>query len=144
MKIKHCLFLLLTTALISKTCYSQHKTDILIGKTLTATTGSVCEETPDDNPCAGAMLYTTLQFTTSNTIEITEKEISSCGSVHISSQLKYSWRVKNDTIIVINSKPEDIEYHFLKDLELKFKNDTLFGYKAFNNKIEEYIFNVEE
>lgn len=74
MKIKHYLFLLLTTALISKTCYSQHNTDILIGKTLTTTTGSVCEETPDDNPCAGAMLYTTLQFTTRILLKLQKKK----------------------------------------------------------------------
>ncbi|KAF9657917.1 hypothetical protein ABHQ57_08840 [Tenacibaculum sp. ZH5_bin.1] len=119
---------------------AQNKTDILTNKEYVSNIGYGCEETPEPNPCAGVKMYLILNFSKEQVL-ITEKNISSCGSEYITSKLKYKWELTQDSIIKIYSKPEEIEYKFLKDLVLKIENDKMIGNKKYSNsKIENFIF----
>ncbi|MGG6231002.1 hypothetical protein [Tenacibaculum sp. SDUM215027] len=132
------LFLLFTN--LSLGVNAQNKADILTYKEYVSNIGYKCEETPEPNPCAGIQMYLILNFSKEQVL-ITEKDISSCGSEYITSILEYKWELTQDSIIRIYSKPEEIEYKFLKDLVLKIENGKVIGNKKYwNNKIDKFIF----
>lgn len=137
MKINLLLFLAVAYTSINNS-YSQNSRDFLVNKTFVSEIGSICEETPDDNPCAGLTEYATLEFKR-NSVKIIEKQVSSCDSTYINTKLECNWRVNSKNEVKLNVKPKEIKYKFIEGLRLKIKNDTLFGYK----KTEEYIFNIE-
>ncbi|WP_109435326.1 MULTISPECIES: hypothetical protein [Aquimarina] len=112
---------------------AQNEYDILINQTFISNIGSVCEETPEPDPCAGLEVYLILKFTKEN-ISIVEKEISSCGSEYITSKLDYHWELIQNSEIKVHSIPKEIEYKFLKDLVLKIEDGKIIGYKKLWNK----------
>ncbi len=74
-----CLVIFLLTYSISVT--QEMKTHL--NKELIAYVGSICEETPDDNPCAGSEIYLTLLFDKEK-VSVSEKEVSTCGKENTS------------------------------------------------------------
>lgn len=62
----------------------------LNGRTFSANIGSVCEETSEPNPCAGYQIYLELKFNEFE-VEVTEKEISSCGKVNYEKKYLSIW-----------------------------------------------------
>jgi len=100
----------------------------LVGQAFSCSIGYMCEETPDNNPCAGLEIYLILNFS-EETVSIIEKEISSCGVEHINSQLRYKWELTQDSEIKIDTNLKEIEYHFIKNLVLKIENGTVIGNK---------------
>jgi len=58
--------------------YSQNIKKKLNNKVFVSNIGSICEETPKPDPCAGQQIYLVLKFKNKNII-IREKYISSCG-----------------------------------------------------------------
>lgn len=123
------------------TLNAQSKDAILTQQMFITKIESLFEETPKSNPCAGLEIYLILKFTKDN-LSIIEKEISSCDEEHISSKLDYKWELTQDSEIIIDSNPQEIEYNFLKDLVLKIENEKVMGYKKKgNNKIKKIEFN---
>lgn len=120
---------------------AQSKDAILIHQTFISKIGSICEETPDDNPCAGLEIHLILKFTKDN-LSIIEKEISSCDEENISSRLSYKWKLTQNSEIKIDTNPQEIEYHFLKDLVLKIEDEKVIGYKKQGiKKMNKFEFN---
>lgn len=131
---KHILFFLFITIFLN--INAQDKVDNLLNGEFISNIGYGCEETPEPNPCAGVEMYLILNFTKERVL-VTEKDISSCGSEYITSELEYKWELTQDSIIKIQSKPEEIEYKFLKNLVLKIEKREIVGYK---NKTEKFVF----
>ncbi len=135
---KHILFLLFINIFLS--INAQDKANNLPSGEFISNIGYECEETPEPNPCAGVEMYIILNFTKERVL-VTEKDISCCGSEYITSKLEYKWELTQDSIIKIHSKPEEIEYKFLKDLVLKIEKREMVGYKEYwNNKTEKFVF----
>lgn len=105
----------------------------------TAQVSSVCEETPDDNPCAGYDIFLTLRFNNDEVVLI-EKNISSCNEETIAASFIYNWELKEENIHVY-TKPDDIKYTYFKTLELVYENNKIIGsIKHDNGKTKVYSF----
>lgn len=105
---------------------AQGNQNALINRTFIAHVGSLCEETPDDNPCAGQEIYLVLEFKNEEVL-IVEKHISSCNYeliVHIGN---YKWALTHKNQVIIDAPSNKIEDTYLKDLLLEFKNEKLLG-----------------
>ncbi len=129
---KRILFLIVINSFI--TLHAQSKNDLLINKTFSINIGSVCEETPEPNPCAGFEIFFILHFTKNN-VSVLEKNISSCDSEDIVSKLNYKWEFTKNSEIKIYSNSKEIQYNFLKDLVLKIEKKKIVGYKK-NKRFE--------
>lgn len=124
------IFLFINSFLLLQT---QIESEFLINETFSSKVGYMCEETTDDDPCAGFEIYLVLKFSKEKVI-IIEKEVSSCDTEQIASQLEYKWELTEDSEIKMDINPKDIKYHFLKDLILKTENKTIIGYKENGSK----------
>lgn len=122
--------------LMSFLMYAQKNKNSIINKTFIAKTGSVCEETPDDNPCAGTEIYLVLHFTR-KFVSAEEKQISSCGEETTSPIGVFAWKWKKAGKLNIMSN----EGTFLQNLSLQYHNGELTG-KEINEikKISKYHF----
>ncbi len=118
------------------------KTDInLLGNTFSANVNSVCEETPDDNPCAGEQVYVVVTFSEEE-VKLIEKGISGCDKETYSYSFKYKWEFKNNEI-KIHSNPEEVKYTCLKKLRLILKEEELLGFITYDNgKVMEHKFTM--
>ncbi len=131
---------LLLIVLSTMTIFSQEKNTqdtaiTIINKTFIAKIGSVCEETPDDNPCAGYEIFLELNFTKKNSA-VLEKEISSCDKESIREKLNYKWELLPNTEVKIHWDLEDFSYpEFVSGLTLKLEKETLVGYKKYTERI---------
>lgn len=106
---KQILFLLFINSFLGLNAQSDN--DMLINQTFISMIGSVCEETPDDNPCAGLEIFLILNFNEDN-VSVIEKEVSSCGIDNIISTLDYKWKLTENYEIKIHNDPKEIEYDF--------------------------------
>ena len=104
----------------------------LINRTFFTTIRKVCEETPEPDPCAGYIENFNLEFTKTE-VFVTEKRINTCNQEYTLSKLNYKWKLIGKDKIEIFSNPNEIEFNFLKNLVLKFKDDRLIGYKDSKN-----------
>lgn len=129
------LFILITSVL-------QAQNISIIGKQFIANVNSVCEETPDDNPCAGEEIYVVVKFL-KDKVELTEKGVSSCDKETYIRKFKYNYGIKeNDILIAL--KPEEVEYTHLKEIKFVIENKKLFGSITYpNGKIIVYEFKEE-
>lgn len=125
---KFSLFFILMIAITIKAQKVENK---LIDKTFQANIGSICEETPDYNPCAGAEIFLVLQFT-KNKVTITQKDVSSCNKETIYCKYTYNWKFK-ETEIIINSKLEEIKYTYINKLKVFYKEEKLIGLITYGN-----------
>ena len=133
---KQILFLLLINSFLGLNAQSNN--DMLINQTFISMIGSVCEETPDDNPCVGLEIFLVLNFKEDN-VSIIEKEVSSCGIENITSMLDYKWKLIQNHEIKIDNDPKEIEYDFLKNLVIKVEQGKVTGYIKRGNKITDKI-----
>ena len=118
---------------------AQENQNLLVNKTFTAKVGSVYEETPNDNPCAGQEVYLVLKFKKEEVL-VSEKYISSCGKESIIIIVNYKWELLKCNKIKIDVNPRRIEYTYLHKLTLELRNRQLFGKRKNGNIISEYIF----
>ncbi|TCI91878.1 hypothetical protein [Tenacibaculum sp. M341] len=118
------------------------KSDLnLLGNTFSANVNSVCEETPDDNPCAGEQIYIVVTFSEEE-VKLIEKGISSCDKETYSYSFKYKWEFINNEI-KIHSNPEEVKYTYLKKMRLILKEEELFGFITYDNgKVIEHKFTM--
>ncbi|WP_299675707.1 hypothetical protein [uncultured Tenacibaculum sp.] len=129
------LFILITSVL-------QAQNISIIGKQFIANVNSVCEETPDDNPCAGEEIYVVVKFL-KDMVELAEKGISSCDKETYIRKFKYNYEIKENDIL-ITLKPEEVEYTHLKEIKFTIENKKLFGAITYpNGKIIVYEFKEE-
>lgn len=111
-----------------------------LNKELIANVGSIFEETPDDNPCAGSEIYLTLLFDKEK-VCVTEKEISSCGKEFITEIGKYNWELVSNKEISINFDPQKTKNTYAQNLFLQIKNHNIIGkIRHLNGEIIEYPF----
>lgn len=129
-------FLILTLSLSA-----QEKPNLLVNKTFTTKVGSICEETPDDNPCAGQEIYLVLKFEKEE-VFVSEKYISSCGKESIIIIGQYKWELLKCNKIKIDADPKKILYTYMEDLIIEFKDEQLLGKRKNGNIINEYIFDA--
>ncbi|PKV51390.1 hypothetical protein ATE84_3475 [Aquimarina sp. MAR_2010_214] len=135
---KQILFLLFINLFLGLNAQSNN--DILINQTFISMIGSVCEETPDDNPCAGLEIFLILNFSKNN-VSILEKEVSSCGVENINYTLDYKWELIQNHEIKIYNNPKEIAYDFLKNLVIKVENKKVIGYtKRGDKKTDKFEF----
>ena len=141
MKIKQEILISILSFVFVLQLQSQNIAKRINNEIFTSKIGSICEETPDSNPCAGQGIYLTLKFNEKK-IEITEMYISSCGKKSISYKLEYLWELKNDNEIKIHYKPNEVKYKSIENIKFKLIKEIIIGYKKEgNNKIVEYKFN---
>ncbi len=128
-------------------CYlSSHaqKMKKLLNKELIAKVDTVYEETPDDNPCAGSQIYLTLLFDKEQ-VQITEKEISTCGKVATHKIGIYYWKMLPDQKIEVDFIKSQTEDTYAKNLALELRDKQLIGSVTHvNGRIMEYIFKEKE
>lgn len=111
-----------------------------LNKELTANVGTLYEETPDNNPCAGSQIYLTLLFDQEK-VCVSEKEISTCEKENISEIGSFNWQLLENNRIDIGFDPQKIKYTYAKTLSLELKNDTVIGKIIhLNGTTSEYIF----
>jgi len=112
----------------------------VLHKELTANVGTICEETPDDNPCAGSAIYLILVFDKKE-VQVTEKEISSCDKETIHEIGTFDWKLKDHKEISIDFVPQKIQGTYAENLILELRDKQLLGrIKHLNGQIVEYVF----
>lgn len=117
---------------------AQSQNDFITSKSFSYHIGSICEETSEPNPCAGIQEYLFLNFSPKE-ISIVQKEISTCGSEEIIHQFSYEWKLINDSSIKIESNPQEIQYSYFKDLDLRIENKKIIGYKQLSKDVTQRI-----
>lgn len=109
-------------------------------KEFTANVGTIYEETPDDNPCAGSQIYLTLFFN-KETVSVSEKEVSTCGKENISEIGNFIWQLMPSNKIKIYFDLQKIKYTYAKNLSLELENNNIVGTIIhLNNTTSKYIF----
>jgi len=102
--------------------------------------GTIYEETPDDNPCAGSQIYLTLFFE-KETVSVSEKEVSTCGKENISEIGNFIWQLMPSNKIKIYFDLQKIKYTYAKNLSLELENNNIVGTIIhLNNTTSKYIF----
>ncbi len=99
---KLILFILFVSSFLAVN--AQSNPDALFGQTFMTKIATVCEETPDSNPCAGFEIFLVLSFS-KEAVSVTEKNISSCNKESIFSKRNYTWELTADSEIIIHSNP---------------------------------------
>lgn len=128
--------------LIFTCCFSSYaqKMNTYLHKELLANVGSICEETPDDNPCAGSEIYLSLLFDEKK-VEIAEKEISTCGKESISLIGTFNWKLVKNQKIIIDFATEKTKGTYAEKLFLELKQQQLIGSVThLNGRVIKYVF----
>lgn len=97
----------------------------LTGKSFSAIIESVCVETSPPNPCASYQTYLGLKFSEFE-VEVSEKEIASCGKVKYNSKYVTQWHFKNPDQVVIN-KLTSRNKQIIEGNSLNFNENKLIG-----------------
>ncbi|WP_123902642.1 hypothetical protein [Chryseobacterium elymi] len=127
-------YLLLFSIFLTSISYAQKN---IAGKEFTTKIGSICEETPEPVKCSGSTDYLVLKFK-NKSVDVIEKRLK-CNEEQILHKNNFIWRiVKNKIDIQI---PSNNQSSFIKNLDLRIKNNQLIGYKEdWQKKKREYIF----
>lgn len=127
-------YLLLFLIFLASISFAQKN---IIGKEYTTKIGSIYEETPEPVKCSGSTDYLVLKFKNKN-VDVIEKRLK-CNEEQILHKNNFIWRiVKNKIDIQI---PSNNQSSFIKNLDLRIKNNQLIGYKEdWQKKKREYIF----
>jgi len=129
-----------TVLFMSISMNAQDNKLLLVNKTFEANVGSVCEETPDNNPCSGWQVYLVLEFKEKD-VMVTEKSISSCGEASKMKLGNYTWALLNNTEVQIDAKAKEVNYTYLENLQLELRNGQLLGKRVDANKrMNNYVF----
>ncbi len=124
-------------------CYlSSHaqKMKKLLNKELIAKVGTVYEETPDDNPCAGSQIYLTFLFDKKQ-VQVSEIEISSCDKESIHNIGTYTWKLLCTKEVKIDFDPDMTKGTYVENIALKIQDKQLIGtITHLNGQVIEYIF----
>ena len=114
--------------------------DVHLNKELIAKVGTIYEETPDDNPCAGSEIYLTLFFDTEK-VSVSEKEVSTCGKESVFEIGNFDWQLMSSNEIKIDFDPQKIKYTYAQNLSLELENNTIIGTIIhLSNTTSKYIF----
>ena len=109
-------------------------------KELIAKVGTIYEETPDDNPCAGSEIYLIFLFDKKR-VQVVEKVISTCDQESIYTIGTYPWKLLDSKEIKIDFDPVMVEGTSAKGLFLELRNQQVIGnITHLNGKVVEYIF----
>ncbi len=139
MRARFCVLLILLTI----TTQGQKIEDIFLNKPFMANVNSVCEETPDDNPCAGEEIYVVVKFL-KDKVELAEKGVSSCGEETYVLNFTYSWNIKEDEIVILTN-PKEVKSTHLKKIKFSIQDKKLIGYITYpNGKVIAYHFKEEK
>ncbi|WP_378174081.1 hypothetical protein [Aquimarina sp. SS2-1] len=98
----------------------------LLHKELTAKVGAICEETPDDNPCAGSQIYLTFLFDKER-VQVSEKEISTCDKESIHNIGSYTWKLLDSKEIKVDFDPMMIKGTYAEHIFLELRDKQLIG-----------------
>ncbi|WP_034242124.1 hypothetical protein [Aquimarina atlantica] len=113
-------------------------------KELRTEVATVCEETPDDNPCAGSTIYLALWFDKKQ-VQVSEKEVSTCDQESIYNIGTYTWKLLPNKEIKIDFDPNRIKGTYAEGLSLKLRDKQLIGYITYiNGEVGEYAFKEKE
>lgn len=118
---------LLFLCMLASFLNGQNQTSFFKNKKFISLIETVCEETPDENPCAGYEVFLEVTFKEDD-VFIVEKSISSCKQEEIYRTLNYKWKLIDNTLVIAYDSKE-IAYSYLKDIDLQIKKNKLYGYK---------------
>ncbi|MFC5048386.1 hypothetical protein [Aquimarina hainanensis] len=93
-------------------------------KKLVTKVGTVCEETPDDNPCAGSEIYLSLFFDKKE-VKVSEIEVATCGQESIYNIGTYTWKLLPNKEIRIDFIPEQTKGTYAEHLFLELRDKKL-------------------
>lgn len=131
--------LVLIALFFSLLIYGQANKKKLIGKVFITKLESICEEVSPPDPCAGYEEYMILAFK-ENDVLVTEKQITSCDKETVSSQRKFTWKIKESEII-IKIPFKEKQNTVLKNFSLKLEKEGIIGIKkTYENKTVHYKF----
>ncbi|MBG6130346.1 hypothetical protein IWQ47_001571 [Aquimarina sp. EL_43] len=115
-----------------------------LNKKLIAKVGAVCEETPDDNPCAGSEIYLSLFFDKKQ-VKVSEVEISTCGKESVYEIGNYNWELLYSKEISIDFILEQTKGTYAEHLSLELRDKKLIAsITHLNGKVVEYVFKEEK
>lgn len=123
-------------------CLSTHaqKMKKYLNKELRTEVATVCEETPDDNPCAGSTIYLALWFDKKQ-VKISEIEISTCGKESVYEIGTYNWELLYNKEISIDFIPEETKDTYAENIVLELRGQQLTGNTThWNGQIVKHIF----
>ena len=136
---KKNIFIFILFCTCSLSLYAQKMKNHLY-KELTAKVGAICEETPDDNPCAGSEIYMMLVFDEKQ-VSISEKEISSCDQESVHNIGIYNWKLLENQKISIDDIAEQTKGTYAENIVLELRDKQLVGnITHVNGRVIEYIF----
>ncbi len=122
----------------SMLCHAQ-KMKNFFNKELITKVGAICEETSDDNPCAGSEVFLTLIFNKKE-VQVNEKLIGTCGIESVNEIGAYKWELLPNKEIKIDFISEQIKNTF-EEMFLEFRGEQLLGrITHLNGKAIAYIF----
>ena len=108
-------------------------------KKLVTKVGTVCEETPDDNPCAGSEVYLSLFFD-KRQVKVSEIEVATCGQESIYKIGQYDWQLLRNKEIRIDFIPEQTKGTYAEHLSLELRDKKLVARIIhLNGKEVEYV-----
>ncbi|MEW7280364.1 hypothetical protein ABW636_17370 [Aquimarina sp. 2201CG1-2-11] len=112
----------------------------LLNKELIAKVGTVYEETPDDNPCAGSQIYLAFLFDKKQ-VQVSEIEVSSCDKETLHIIGTYTWKLLCTKEVKIDFDPVTTEGTYAENIALKIQDKQLIGTSThLNGQVIEYIF----
>jgi hypothetical protein len=111
-----------------------------LNKELIARVATICEETPDNNPCAGSEIFLALIFDKKE-VQVYEKVISTCGKESVKKIGTYKWTLLPNKELKIDFISEQIKYTYAEYLFLELRDKQLVGrITHLSGKVIEYSF----
>lgn len=121
----------------STLCHTQ-KMNAYFNKELVARVATICEETPDNNPCAGSEIFLVLMFDKQE-VQVYEKELSTCGKASVNEIGVYKWTLLPNKELKIDFISEQIKHTYAEYLFLELRDKQLVGrITHLNGKVIEY------
>ncbi len=112
---------------------AQENQNSLVNKTFIAKIGSICEETPDNNPCVGEEIYLVLHFG-KTFVDVVEQQISSCGEETTDLIGEFTWKWQKGSRSEIMFNPEEVMHTLRDSVALELSKGQLIGKKPNKNK----------
>lgn len=123
----------------STLCHPKKMNDYF-NKELITRVATICEETPDNNPCAGSEVFLALMFDKKE-VQVYEKVISSCDKESVNKIGVYTWTLLPNKELQIDFISEEIEHTYADCFFLELRDKQLVGrITHLNGKVIEYSF----
>lgn len=123
---KKAIYIPILVSLFAAQACKDQEMDIYMNKHLIAEVGTVYEETPDDNPCAGRIVYLSLVFSTDK-VSVSEIETTSCNEEFILEMGSYDWTLLETKEIMIDFNDGNLGHTYADTIFLELQDSGIVG-----------------